>query len=206
LYNPKAFQVEDLQIAINFMRTYNFATIVTQGPDGLDVSHVPVIVREGAQGLPVLHAHLARANSQWQHFDGLREALIVFQGPHGYVSPSLYEVHPSVPTWNYQVVHAHGVPVVIEDPNEVRRHVLELVEQHESGRPNRWVPDLPEDVLQSLHRQIVAIRIDLQRVEVKFKLGQNRGKADRESMARAFESSSETSLQELGHSIRSTLA
>ena len=98
MYNPKAFQIEDPGVATEFMRRNNFAVIVTS-VDGLpQASHLPFIVDTSGDGLPTLYAHLARANPQWQTFDGVREALVIFQGPHGYVSPSLYEVHPAVPT------------------------------------------------------------------------------------------------------------
>ena len=205
MYIPRAFQIDDLDLATEFIRTHNFATVVTKGPDGLVASHLPFIVSRSGIELPVLHAHLARANPHWQHFDGATEALVIFQGPHAYVSPRLYETHPSVPTWNYQVVHATGTPRVIVDEDGARKHVLALVEQHEAGSPEHWTPDLPEDALQSLLRQIVAVRIDLTRVETKFKLGQNRSKADRENMAGAFEASSDTTVGQLGVAIRRTL-
>jgi transcriptional regulator len=205
VYNPKAFQVDDVDVATEFMRAHNFVTLVTHGPDGLDASHVPVIVSRNGSELPVLYAHLARANRHWERFDGVTEALVIFQGPHGYVSPRLYETHPSVPTWNYQTVHATGFPVLIDEPAGVRDHVLALVEQQEAGSPARWTPDLPEDVFQPLLRQIVAVRIQITRLETKFKLGQNRPTADRAKMASAFEASADTMLQELGHSIRRTL-
>ncbi len=206
MYNPKPFQVDDSSVAVEFMRQHSFATLVTSGPDGLQASHLPMAVHPNQDGLPTLYAHLARANPHWQHFDGAREVLAIFQGPHAYVSPALYETHPSVPTWNYQVVHAHGVATVIEDPDELRAHVLELVEQHEGARPEPWRPNLPEDFLQAMLRQIVAVRIDLRRIEAKFKLGQNRPRTDRENMAAAFEASTDTTLQALGAATRDSLA
>jgi transcriptional regulator len=205
VYNLKSFQVEDLDVATEFMRSHNFVTIVTHGPDGLDASHLPVIVSRTGNALPVLDAHLARANRQWEQFDGATEALAIFQGPHGYVSPRLYETHPSVPTWNYQVVHATGIPTLIDDPADVREHVLELVERHEAGSPDRWTPNLPEDVFQSLLQQIVAVRMELTRVETKFKVGQNRPIADRENMALAFEADNNSIVRDLGAAIRRTL-
>ena len=205
MYIPKAFQVDDTGIAIEFMRSKSFATIVTSGAGGLVASHVPVIVSTTGATSPALHCHLARANPHWRQFDGTTEALVIFQGPHGYVSPSLYETHPSVPTWNYQAVHAYGVPAVVEDPQATREHVLALVQQYEAGSPEPWTPDLPEDVFQGLLRQIVAVRIEVNRIETKFKLGQNRPLADRENMASAFEASANTTLRELGEATRATL-
>jgi transcriptional regulator len=205
MYIPKAFEVEDPAVAVAFMRRHNFATIVTPGASGLLASHVPVILR-GVAGEPMtLHAHLARANDHWQSFDGDTEALVVFQGPHAYVSPSLYETHPSVPTWNYQAVHAYGRPVVLDDPMETRAHVLELVAQEEAGAENPWTPDLPETFFEGMLRQIVAIRIDITRIEAKFKLSQNRSMTDRRNVAASFEASSDSTLQALGREQSATL-
>jgi transcriptional regulator len=138
MYNPPAFQIQDTDTIVAFMRRYSFTTLVTNGPQGLLAAHVPLLVRQDeGRELPALFGHLARANPQWQEFDGSTQALVIFQGAHGYVSPSLYEVHPSVPTWNYQVVHAYGVPRVIDGVNEVRDHVLELVQQPKPSRASR---------------------------------------------------------------------
>ena len=205
MYIPKAFAVEEPAVAIDFMRRHNFATIVTPGANGVAASHVPVIVRGGAGEPLCLHAHLARANDHWQSFDGETEALVIFHGPHGYVSPSLYETHPSVPTWNYQAVHVYGRPVVVDDPALVRAHVLELVAQEESGAENPWTPDLPETFFEGMLRQVVAIRIDVTRIEAKFKLSQNRSLTDRRNVAAAFEASSDSAVRALGLETRATL-
>ena len=191
---------------VAFVREYPFATLVTSGSQGLLAAHIPVVVRQDAAGdIPTLFGHLARANPQWQEFDGATEALVIFQGAHGYVSPSLYEVHPSVPTWNYQVVHAYGVPRLIDDVSETRDHVLELVRQNEAQSSEPWQPDLPEEVLEGLLRQIVAFRIELVRVEAKFKLGQNRSRTDRENVAGALEDSGDSLLRALGRATRTSL-
>ncbi len=205
MYIPKAFEIDDPTVTLAFMRAHNFATLVSHGPNGLEASHLPFIVRRSDEGATTLHAHLARANPQWQHFDGSTEALVIFQGPHAYVSPTLYETHPSVPTWNYQVVHASGTPSIVDDPEGMRAHVLALIAQHEEGSQTPWSPELPENYLQSMLRQIVAIRIEVTKVETKFKLGQNRSRVDRESMAGWFASSDDPMLQALGNATLATL-
>ena len=206
MYIPLAFQVQDLDTIAAFMRRNSFATIVTNGEHGLIASHVPLIVQDrGAGANPALLGHLARANSHWQEFDGSREALVIFQGPHGYVSPSLYEVHPSVPTWNYQVVHAYGVPRLIDDDTETQRHVLELARQHEASSTTPWHPQLPQSFLEGMLRQIVSFEIDAHRVEAKFKLSQNRTRTDRENVAAAFEHSDDTVSRALGQATREAL-
>lgn len=204
MYNPKAFQIDDPAVTAEFMRRFNFATIVTSGDGAPQASHVPFIIDTSAPGLPLLHAHFAKANPQWQDFDGEREALVIFQGPHGYVSPSLYEAHPSVPTWNYQVVHAYGVPRVVQDAAETRTHVLALIRHFEAQRPQPWQADLPQDYLRARLREVVAFRLQIERVEAKFKLSQNRPGGDREIVTAAFESSDEASIQALGRAMRAS--
>ena len=111
-----------------------------------------------------------------------------------------------MPTWNYQVVHASGSASVIEAQDEVRRHVLALVAQHEADSDRPWKPELPEDFMQSMLRQIVAIRIAVTRIETKFKLGQSRPRVDRENVAAWFEAADGPMQQALGRATRDTLA
>ena len=205
MYNPPAFRIDDHDKVIAFMRRYNFATLVTPGDQGLIASHLPLMLRDGNPGeWPVLLGHFARANPQWQALDGTGEALVIFQA-HAYVSPSLYEVHPSVPTWNYQVVHAYGVPELVHEPAELLSLVLDLVAQSEAGSERPWLPDLPADFMETLLKQIVGFRIRLLRVGAKFKLSQNRPAVDRLNVAAAFESSSDPVLQDLGRATRESM-
>src|SRR4051812_7069478 len=103
MYTPKHFEVSDLAEMHAFMDRWSFATLVTGDGGHLLGSHLPFLIdpERGAQGM--LMSHMARANSQWQTFAQAGEALVLFQGPHAYISPSWYTVHPSVPTWNYAV-------------------------------------------------------------------------------------------------------
>ena len=202
MYNPKAFQIDDPEVAAEFMRRHSFATIVTSAGAAPQASHVPFIVDTSDPGLPILHAHFAKANPQWRDFDGEHEALVIFQGPHGYVSPSLYEVHPAVPTWNYQAVHAYGIPHLVEDAAETRAHVLALIRHFEAERPNPWHAGLPEDYLQGRLREVVAFRLQVDRVEAKFKLSQNRPGNDRKIVTSAFEASPDPATQALGQAMR----
>jgi transcriptional regulator len=204
VYIPKDFQVDDPATLIDFMRRYSFATLVTNGEAGLTASHIPVVVIENDGRLPTLFAHVAKANPQWRNLDGNTEVLFIFQGPHGYVSPSLYGVQPSVPTWIYTAVHAYGTPVVVEDEDEARRHVFTLVEQYESGAEHPWVLNLPPEYTSRMLRQIVPFRVELTRVEGKFKLSQNRDQSDRDSVTAAFEASADPRLRELGRFMRSS--
>src|SRR5258707_9000123 len=110
MYIPKSFAESDVTTLYKFIRNNNFAALIIQYQERLVATHLPFLI-DTERG--VLKAHLARANDQWQAFDG-REALVMFHGPHAYISPTWYETHPSVPTWNYTVVHVYGVPHIID--------------------------------------------------------------------------------------------
>jgi transcriptional regulator len=184
-YIPQDFRISDQQTLQEFMQTYDFATVVSGSPGGLVTSHVPVLVRGSGAPL-VIVGHMARANHHWRLMDGATPALVVFHGPHGYVSPTWYETAPAVPTWNYAVVHAHGLPRAIEDDAFVRGVVEELVRRYEGDRPDGWRPEsLPTDFYDRMRGAIVAFEMEATRLDGKFKLGQNRSVADRRrTMAR----------------------
>jgi transcriptional regulator len=186
-YIPQHFRVADEQTLRDFMRTYDFATVVSNSPDGLVTSHVPVLVRSSGPTL-VIVGHMARANHHWRLMDGATPALAVFHGPHGYVSPTWYETTPAVPTWNYGVVHAHGLPTANEDETFVRGVLEELVRRYEGDRPNGWRPEnLPTDFYDRMLRAIVAFEMPATRLDGKFKLGQNRSVEDRRRTIAALE-------------------
>jgi transcriptional regulator len=165
------------------MRRYNFATLVTQHEGAPFATHLPFLLDAGRGPSGTLIAHMARANPQWRDFAAGREALVIFQGPHAYISPSWYQTHPSVPTWNYAVVHAYGVPHIVED-RDTLYHMLEaLVDTHEAGFAQPWRMDLPRDYMDKMMRAVVGFEIEITRLEGKFKLSQNRSEQDRRRVA-----------------------
>jgi len=186
-YVPPHFRVSDDAAVLEFMRTYDFATIVSPSPEGLVTSHVPLLVRQSGPTLLVV-GHVARANHHWRLMDGTTLAVAIFHGPHGYVSPTWYATAPAVPTWNYGVVHAHGAPVADDDEAFAQGVVEELVRRYEGDRPDSWrAQSLPADFYGRLLRGIVAFRMPVARLDGKFKLGQNRSAEDRRRVIAALE-------------------
>src|SRR5262245_38419035 len=118
MYIPGPYQVNDSGRLCSFLRRHSFATLITHDGAAPFASHLPMLLRDEG-GRRTLLSHMARANPQWKHFASGAEVLVIFQGPHGYVSPSWYETMPAVPTWNYAVVHAYGVATVLSDPSRV---------------------------------------------------------------------------------------
>jgi transcriptional regulator len=174
LYRPTHFRVDDEAELFAFMERHAFGTLVCDGADGLDVSHIPFLPRRDADGRIRLLGHVARANPQWQALQSARHVVAIFQGPHAYVSPSWYAGHPSVPTWNYTVVHAHGTVHPMEDAS-LRSLLDALSRTYEGDGPKAWRMDgLPEEYIAKMLRAIVGFELRVERLEGKFKLSQNR--------------------------------
>jgi transcriptional regulator len=181
MYVPEHFAVSDVSWCHAHIRREPFAILV--GADGSGApfaTHLPVLLDEVPAPLGTLLGHVARPNPQWQFFAPERPVLVVFPGPHTYVSPSWYAQHPSVPTWNYVAVHAYGVPRVIEEPGRVRALLARLVHTFEDGRSAPWRMDrLQDSYVDGMMRGIVAFEIPINRLEGKAKLSQNRPAGDR---------------------------
>ena len=182
MYNPQSFQVDDKDSLFRFMRRFDFATVVTRASAGLDVSHVPVVVRADGPQVRIV-GHLARANHHYKSMDGKNEGVVVFQGPHSYVSPSWYTDSPAVPTWNYAVVHAHGVFRAIDDRLFCEEVVAALLAKYEAPREKPWErASVPPEYYDKLMRAVVGFEMVVERMDGKFKLGQNRSSEDQHGM------------------------
>lgn len=198
MYVPAVFAEKELATLHALIEDYGFATLVSNTADGPVATHLPIMLdrARGAQG--TLVAHLARANPHARALDGA-DALAIFLGPHGYISPSWYGQHPSVPTWNYATVHVYGRAKMIDDPARLDAIVRQLVEQYESGRAKRWsADDLPADYMKGMLRGIIGIEIEITRLEGKLKLSQNRNAADRKSVIAALNEASSAEDKALG--------
>ena len=179
MYTPKFNQVTDRSILVEAMRAYSFAILF--GP-GLEATHLPLIVKdEGEHGL--LMGHFAKANPHWQALAG-GDTMVVFPGPHSYVSPSLYNDPLSVPTWNYIAVHAYGTLELIEDPGAKSALLEELIQTHEPAYLNQW-HGMPEGYRRTMLTGIMGFRIPIARIEGKFKISQNRGSEEQRNVQRA---------------------
>ncbi len=187
MYVPSHFDETRPALLQGLIAQHPLGAVVVNGADGLAADHVPFELGPATADAPfgVLRAHVARANPLWRH-DG--EALVIFQGPSAYVSPSLYEEKPIsgkvVPTWNYALVHAHGKLRAIEDPVWLLALLGRLTDTHESKRALPWkVDDAPRDWVEQIMQAIVGIEIPVQRMQGKWKLSQNRSQQDQQMVA-----------------------
>jgi transcriptional regulator len=183
MYQPEHFRVDDLGQMHALMRGRPFAALVSAGSLGLYATHLPTVLKDHApHGL--IECHLARANPHWKDLAEGGEALMIFNGADGYVTPNWYpskaEHQKVVPTWNYATVHAYGRPEVVHDKDWLRRHVSELTAQQESGEARPWaLTDAPEAYIEVMLRGIVGFRFAITRLEGKWKMSQNREAKDR---------------------------
>jgi transcriptional regulator len=188
------------------MRARAFATLVSAGPSGLYATHLPTVLKSEG-GFGAIECHLSRANPHWKDLAEGGEALMIFQGPHAYITPNWYpskaEHGKTVPTWNYAAVHAYGRPAVMQDPTWLRRHVGELTDQEERGEPAPWkVTDAPERYIETMLRGIVGFRFDIARLEGKWKMSQNRETRDRVGAAAGLEARGQNEDAQVAAAIR----
>jgi transcriptional regulator len=187
MYTPKFNQVFDRAILIEAMRAWPFAILFgSQSADSTGASpqatHLPLVIKdEGEHG--VLEGHFAKANPHWRALAS-NETLVVFSGPHSYVSPTLYAAQLSVPTWNYIAVHAYGTMEPVEDDAGKTGLLEGLIEANDPAYIRQW-RELPEGFRRSMLAGIVGFRIPITRIEGKFKLSQNRPEVDRRNVQAA---------------------
>jgi transcriptional regulator len=194
VYSPPYNRLEDRAERLAFMRANNFPVLVTGTGGALHASHLPATVRD-AQPM-VIDMHMARNNPQWKEFFDDQEVLVVFSGPHAYVSPRWYEEKERVPTWNYAAVHAYGLPKIVsrrEEKHRSQRHLIEVMDP-------QWLPEfdkLPEKYVTMMLDGIVNFEIAVTRIETRWKLSQNRGRREMELIAAQLDESGEKALAAL---------
>ena len=199
MYLPEQFaerRPEELQ---RIMHDFPLGTIVTHTDQGLDANHIPFEIDTARGACGTLQGHIARANPLWKEVPNGAEVLVIFRGHHGYISPSWYpskhETHRHLPTWNYEVVHAHGKLRIIDDEKFVAGVVARLTRRHEAAEPHPWrMRDAAPDYLDQMLKMIVGVEVEIVRWEGKRKLGQNRDIRDLEGAVRALQDRGQTEL------------
>ena len=186
LYLPEAFSERDSAALHAFIDDHPFATLITPDPSDPPITHLPLLLNGTGALQGTLLGHMARANPHWRAMEAQPQVLAVFHGPHAYVSPAWYQSHPSVPTWNYEVVHVYGRTQLIHAPRVLAPLVRRLVERHEHYRPQPWTMALPADYQDRMLEGIVGFEIEVIRVDGKFKLSQNRPALDRDRVIDAL--------------------
>lgn len=203
MYVPPHFEETRLEVLHDLVRSHPLATVVTLAQESLNANHIPMELDTEPPPLGILRGHVSRANPMWKDFSSDVRALVIFQGPESYITPSWYQTKQEsgkvVPTWNYAVVHAYGQLRIIEDPVWLRALVERLTNRHEAPRAEPWeVADAPEDYLRGQLNGIVGLEIPIERLIGKWKVSQNRPDTDRKGVIQG--------LQELGKSEAACMA
>lgn len=200
MYVPSAFAETDTARLHAFMRRHSFAVLTSIGDGGMIASHLPLLLESDTGRLGRLVGHMARANPQWKRVDG--EVLVIFSGPHAYISPSWYETEGTVPTWNYVAVHAYGTFQTVQESSELLEILRESVRTYEGPRPTPWAFDESAGHVENLLRAIVGFRIEITRLEGKWKLNQNHPEERRERVVRALGAQADEDSQEIASLMR----
>jgi transcriptional regulator len=190
MYIPAHFAEHRPEALYALMQRYPLGTLVTHSTAGLTANHIPFLFDEAAGPHGTLIGHVARANSVWRDLQD-QSVLVIFHGPNAYISPNWYPSKKDhgkvVPTWNYAVIHAHGVASTVEDKAVLHSIVDRLTQTHERNSEHPWsIHDAPNDYIDKMLDAIVGVQVAITRLEGKFKLGQNRSLADRQGIASAL--------------------
>ncbi len=190
VYIPEHFRVEDTEIALAFMRANPFAILVSSiGPEPFS-THVPIVIRQDGHQIR-LRGHVARANPHWKYLSEQPRCLVIFHGPHAYISPSHYETREVVPTWNYGAIHVYGNAGTFSSAPELLSMLDDLIPTFEAAYSEQW-SSLSEAYRTRMLSHIVGFEIAVDRIEAKFKLSQNRTRQEQQNIIDSLGVSSDT--------------
>lgn len=184
MYVPKSTEEQDINVLHALIRSKPLGTWATISNGEIEVNHIPFVLKEQDGEFGTLVCHVAKANDVWKTFSTTQHSVITFQGDQAYITPSWYPSKhkdgKAVPTWNYCVVHAYGVPRIIQDPQYLLAHLNEITDTHEGEQSLPWkVSDAPAEFIERLCGAIVGVEIPIAKIIGKWKLGQNRSESDK---------------------------
>jgi transcriptional regulator len=199
VYIPKSFSEEDKEKLYSIIEQYSFAILFSQN-DGIPyATHLPFMIDAGRGESGTLIAHFAKANKHWRMLDEKQQVLVVFQGPHSYITPHWYKHKETVPTWNYAAIHVYGKPKLIHEPKRLREMVTRLTHLHEDQTDGTWDRSNIESSMEINLKAIVGLEIPVERMEGKYKFNQNRSAEDQKGVMTAMFKSSDPVKQHCGH-------
>ncbi len=202
MYTPAAFRDDDTHSLHRLMEDTRLAILITHDENGMQASHLPLLLRSDQGATGTLYGHLARANPQWRALQAGAQVMVIFPGADAYVSPALYPAKAEhgkvVPTWNYLAVHAYGTAEVFSDAQRLLEVVSGLTNKHEANRATPWaVADAPADYIDKMLGAIVGFALPIERLEGKRKLSQNRSAEDINGVREGLSASSDAKDREL---------
>jgi transcriptional regulator len=192
VYIPEHFRNEDRATAVAFMRANPFAILVSNADDTPFATHVPVVIRESGDQLTI-RGHVAKANPHWRYLQSQPRCLMVFHGPHAYISPANYAARENVPTWNYAAVHIYGNAATYEEPEQLLNMLHDLIPTFEAAYEPQW-SSLSEAYRLRMLGHIVGFEIVVTKLEAKLKLSQNRSRNEQQQIIDALSQAPDTAI------------
>jgi transcriptional regulator len=192
MYIPEFNRVRDRADTVSFVQANPFAILVSASDTGPFATHIPILARD-TDNQVILHGHMAKANPHCGFLEGTQESLAIFHGPHAYISPKLYESRESVPTWNYAAVHVYGHARAVTDPERLMEEVREIIHAFDPTYFAQW-SSLNDKFRYGMLKQIVGFEMVATRIEAKFKISQNRTKADQAAVIASLGESTDSAV------------
>lgn len=186
MFIPKDFQLNDEKMIYDFIEEHSFATLFSQHNGEPYATHLPLTLNKNESAL---YGHFARPNEQWKDIKN-QQVLVIFQGPHCYISPSWYETMKAVPTWNYVSIHLYGKMEIVEDPKVIFNSLNDMVNKYESSDSPYNLSDVDPSFIEGMSKGIVAFRINISKIEAKAKLSQNHPMERQELIIKHLENTS----------------
>jgi transcriptional regulator len=200
VYTPKQFLVEDQQAIYEFIENNSFGILFSTHNGKPFATHLPILIN---QNEGYLYGHFARLNPQWNDIDD-QEVMVVFQGPHSYISPSWYETTAAVPTWNYVAVHVYGRVELIEDGNELLEDLNVMVSKYEGSNGTYHIDESNNEFVNGLMKGIVGFKLIIHNLEGKWKLSQNHSIDRQESVIANLEQIPSDNAREIAKLMKNT--
>jgi len=182
------------------MRANPFVILVSTTSDGPFATHLPLVIREEGEQV-ILRGHVAKANPHWQFLEQQPHCLIIFHGPHAYISPANYNTREVVPTWNYGAVHAYGQAKTLSRPDELLQILHELIPMFEPAYAEQWAT-LSQTYRDRMLNHIVGFEINVTKIEAKFKLSQNRARNEQQNIIASLAASPDTTVSGVARLMR----
>jgi transcriptional regulator len=200
VYIPEFNRQEDRSTILAFLRANPFAILVTTAEGVPFATHLPLLIDEAGDQI-VVQGHMARANAHWKSMKESEESLVIFHGPHAYISPSLYEIRESVPTWNYAAVHVYGQPRLFSDEEALKATLHRMITTFESSYMAQW-SELSDQYRSRMMKHIVGFEIRAKRLEAKFKLSQNRTTGEQARVIQCLKQSKDSNVSGVAELMR----
>lgn len=203
MYIPKQFEVNDPKQIIEIIRKHSFGILFSQENGLSSASHLPFLIEESENSELYLLGHMAKSNNQWG--ESINDVLVVFQGPHTYISPTWYQEENTVPTWNYVAVHVYGELIVIDNKDELSDLIEKTVDYYESNFETPWRTNLETEYNDKLLNVIVGFKIKVKRFEGKWKLNQNHSVERRQKVIHALRMNCDENSKGIANLMEATL-